>query len=62
VPQFTEDGGVEVDIPVGTNRIRLPIRTDVPDRYTLTFSDRSGVGPLPLGTLTIGPRMIEERP
>jgi hypothetical protein len=62
VPQFPEGGGIEVDVPVQTNRIRFPMRTDVPDSYTLTFSDRSGTGAPPLGALTRGLRLIEQHP
>jgi hypothetical protein len=58
----SEPGTIEVDVPAQTSSIIFRMSTDVPDSYTLTFSDRSGVGPLPLGTLTIGPRMIEDRP
>lgn len=59
--QFPEGGGIEVDVPVQTNRIVFSIITDVPDSYTLTFSDRSGTGTPPLGALTSGPRRIEQR-
>jgi len=61
-PQFPEGGGIEVDVPVQTNRIVFSMRSDVPDSYTLTFSDRSGTGTPPLGALTRDLRLIEERP
>jgi hypothetical protein len=53
---------IEVAVPAQTSRIIFRMSTDVPDSYTLTFSDQSGTGSPPLGALTRGLRLIEQRP